>query len=232
VTRQTGKLVFLVAGGFLAIAAPASEEPGPAVRIAARIVSDREVEITAQYRLPDPERAPSRMNHIAIRIPGQSLEILDATARGRTLAVVSTLQDGALRYAMELPDPGASEYEIRYRLRSDHNARLPLLVPVAGAAYPATPGGCEISVSLPYDWVSVGYEFPWFERLNGGLRATLPDLPALIVIQGRRRGDVGLLDRWFTLDHLTNAGLFLLLIAASSYRFLLSRRGGGKAGAS
>lgn len=227
---RAGILVFLVAGEFLTGAVRAPEKPVPAVRVDVRIVSSREAEITARYWLAQSDRSASRVDHLALRIPGQSLEIVSATARDRTLAVVSTLQDGVLRFALQLPAPGASEYEIRYRLRSDHNARLPLLVPVAEGAYPGLPGGCEIAVSLPEDWVSVGYEFPWFERLNGGLRAVLPDLPALMVIQGGRRGDVGRLDRWFTLDHLTNAGLLLLLIAASAYRLLLARRGGRKAG--
>lgn len=223
--------LILVVGGFLSTAARASQESAPAVRIVARIVSAREAEITAQYLLPGPYRVASTMNHLAMRIPGQSLEIVSATARGRTLPVISTLQDGVLHLNVELPDFEASEYEIRYHLRSNHNARLPLLVPVAETGSSGATAGCEITVFLPDDWESVGCEFPWFEPQKGRLRATLPNLPALLVIQGGSRGEVDLFDRWFTLDHLTNTGLLLLLIAASAYRILLMRRGDGRAGA-
>jgi hypothetical protein len=232
VIRQAGVLVLLAAGGFPALFASATAQSAPAVRIAARIVSAREAEVTARYRLMNSGDGASKVSLLAMRIPGQSVEILDATARGRPLPVLSTLQPGAVHCTLELPDAEVNEYEIRYRLRSDHNARLPLLVPMAEGEHSETLASCEIEVLLPDDWVSVGHEFPWFEHSNGMLRAVLPNLPALIVIQGKRQGDVGLLDRWLTLDHLTNAALFLMLIAASAYRFQLARRGGGRAGAS
>ncbi|MFH1573967.1 MAG: hypothetical protein ABIG68_08275 [Acidobacteriota bacterium] len=199
--------------------------PEADVEIEIRIASLSEAEISGSYRPGAGEGAGATLHHLAVRFPGQEMEILSAESDGTPLVIELTREGSALRAALRLPEKGSGRYRIRYRLRSGKLSRFPLLVPVTSGIGSGGDRSTLVRVHLPESMTLVGDSFPRFEMRAGLWEAALPDLPGFLVLPLKNRRDLGFFDRLFTVGRATNAGLLLFLLGAGAYGVLIRRRG-------
>ncbi len=216
------RIAFSFSVACLLLAWPASGAGREEVKIRVRILSPGVAEVTASVDLGREPPGANEIPHIAIRFPGQKLEILTARSDSHLLSLRSYQDATAWRFGLQLPDRSISGYEIGYRLvSSGSERRLPLLLPSL-----APEGGsyCDIQVWLPDDWGPAGESFPSFEWDGRTMRAALSNLPSFILVAARSERELGFYDRWVTVGTTTNALLLIFIVAALGMRSLLARR--------
>jgi hypothetical protein len=193
------------------------------MRVAVRVLSAHEAELTSHYWFQQ-TAGSTAIDHIAVRFPGQAVRQLEVAADGHALPSRFDPAGAALRLRVHVPPSWEGEYEIRYRVIAEINERMPLMLPDLPPTPADTANYCEFTLELPVDYELLGEPFPRFIRRDTELVATLSDFPGFLFVPARPRQGLTLLDRFLTVDSVTNACLLLFLTGVMVWRLSLKRR--------